>query len=909
MAMVENLRVKVNGDAHGLDLVSIAPARAVAPFVENAPRAIEAGYSVVPTRHKPREGLPARDAKRPAIKGWQEFCGRQMTPAELARHSKGLPLANIAVAVGYAAAGRGNICTLAVDIDTNDEAFIRAVRSVIPESNVARFGSKGRADIYQIVAPEGVTVWDHLKAAGVKLRHYPPGEDGKKGRAPLLELPMNVLVPPSIHPETGRPYEWLGACTIYDTLPEELTEITIEQLGPALEAAISPWLYKEPAREPSPTRPAAAGNLRDDERAAYQRMADKAADKHIPAVRAMRGKGGRGGALYSAACALGMWVKHGFLDQHRVESELFDASMENGLVAENGKDDVRRTIANGFDKAAADQLPALKERARPRAPRAAGDIKTPDGVKTSRGRPLPTAPTIDGSDGRPTINIYPGEIHTVTDEAMSILVASGIDIFQRGKGLVRPIRVKGMDSKGGIVHSACLIEVEKEWIRKKLCASINWYKQDSRVKHGWRKIDAPEDIAMSILKSKGEWAFRTISGVISTPTLRYDGSILRDQGFDKKTHLYLDSAVELPHMPDNPTRADAELALALLNGLLEEFPFVNKASKSVSLSAMLSAVARGMVDVVPGHGSNAPAAGTGKSYLFDIVSAIIMGERCPVISASEDSPGETEKRIIGSAISGQQIINVDNVNGTLGGDALCQIIERPVCNLRALGKSDLVRVENRAIVFFTGNNVRVKGDMTRRVVIAELDACMEKPAEREFKNDPVAAVLAKRGAYIAACMTIIRAYLHAGSPKQSFKPMNSFGEWSGTVRSALVWLGEDDPCLTVQKARDEDPESQKLAAFISAAKPFICGEFNALPAREIVKLGTAEEHFGSSWEPKHPDLNSSIAEFRDRAGISPTRFGYWLRGVKGKVADGCRISSVKDTDKKVEKWFIEDIRS
>ena len=53
-------------------------------------------------------------------------------------------------------------------------------------------------------------------------------------------------------------------------------------------------------------------------------------------------------------------------------------------------------------------------------------------------------------------------------------------------------------------------------------------------------------------------------------------------------------------------------------------------------------------------------------------------------------------------------------------------------------------------------------------------------------------VLADRGKYIAACLTICRAYIAAGRPDKLPK-LASFGDWSDTVRSALVWLGEADP--------------------------------------------------------------------------------------------------------------------
>ena len=45
-----------------------------------------------------------------------------------------------------------------------------------------------------------------------------------------------------------------------------------------------------------------------------------------------------------------------------------------------------------------------------------------------------------------------------------------------------------------------------------------------------------------------------------------------------------------PPIPENPTREDALAALEILLELLSEFPFVDEASRSVAISAILTAV-------------------------------------------------------------------------------------------------------------------------------------------------------------------------------------------------------------------------------------------------------------------------------------------------------------------------------
>src|SRR4029079_3845618 len=119
------------------------------------------------------------------------------------------------------------------------------------------------------------------------------------------------------------------------------------------------------------------------------------------------------------------------------------------------------------------------------------------------------------------------------------------------------------------------------------------------------------------------------------------------------------------------------------------------------------------------------------------------------------------------------------------------------------------RIVNRTTLFATGNNIRLVGDMTRRSITSSLDAQLERPEVRRFKADPLKQVLATRGLYVAAVLTIVRAYIMAGQPNRLL-PLASFEDWSDKVRSALVWLGEADPIDTIALARAEDPELQDL---------------------------------------------------------------------------------------------------
>jgi putative DNA primase/helicase len=160
--------------------------------------------------------------------------------------------------------------------------------------------------------------------------------------------------------------------------------------------------------------------------------------------------------------------------------------------------------------------------------------------------------------------------------------------------------------------------------------------------------------------------------------------------------------------------------------------------------------------------------GTGKSYLVDLFSTLATGDVAPVIGVPK-SEEEFEKRLGAMLMAGVPVIALDNIVDNLEGPSLC-----------------------RTAVFATGNNVGVAGDMNRRALFCNLDAMMEKPETRPFAHNPIETVKAERGKYIAAVLTVIRAYLVSGEPVKC-TPLGSYGMWSRMVREPLIWLGEADP--------------------------------------------------------------------------------------------------------------------
>ena len=68
-----------------------------------------------------------------------------------------------------------------------------------------------------------------------------------------------------------------------------------------------------------------------------------------------------------------------------------------------------------------------------------------------------------------------------------------------------------------------------------------------------------------------------------------------------------------------------------------------------------------------------------------------------------------------------------------------------------------------ALVTATGNNLILEGDMTRRSVRCELDAKVERPELREFNVQSKTVFRQRRGEFVSAPLTILRAPAGGGA--------------------------------------------------------------------------------------------------------------------------------------------------
>jgi hypothetical protein len=405
-------------------------------------------------------------------------------------------------------------------------------------------------------------------------------------------------------------------------------------------------------------------------------------------------------------------------------------------------------------------------------------------------------------------------------------------------------------------------------------------------------IDPPPQVLETLLRLK-HGGLRRLIGIITCPMMRRDGSLLTEQGYDAETQLWYKPAagINLPPIPDRPTREQAAAALELLSDLLVEFPFASELGKSVALAAILTAVLRVSFPRAPLFLILAPTPGSGKTYLVDIVSTIAIGHRVIPINCNDD-PKELEKRIETAAMDAPQILHLNNLPNyyELGSIALGTLATEAMVQIRRLGKHEGVICDCRhTTVFANGNNVTIKGDLVRRTLTCRIVPKEERPETRDFKHSPIDMIRADRGKYLAAVFTIARAYMAAGCPQVEGARLAGFDGWLRVVRNPLVWLGMPDPCITVEEARKMDPVLQDFRTMIEVLKKYIKAgdKFTAADCEKLAEEMTPG--FDGRGVYRRPDLRNLMMV---RGQISSKSFGKKLSSNRDRIVDGWSIELV-----------------
>ena len=488
--------------------------------------------------------------------------------------------------------------------------------------------------------------------------------------------------------------------------------------------------------------------------------------------------------------------------------------------------------------------------------------------------------------GLPQIRIDTPNVEEIVNETEQALIAADRGIYQRGGQIVCVKEELVLSNKSGEIMRQHIHQLGEYALIEHMSASATFERYDGRSK-SVVEVSAPMSLAKT-LQQRSRLNLPLLTGIINAPTLRADGSLISEPGYDPETGLLFDpQGVEFPAVLEKPTKEDAEAGLSKLKFLLSTFRFETDADRSVALSAILTAIVRkSAIAFAPMHCYDASLPGTGKSKLVDITSVIATGREAGIVAQAK-SEEEMEKRLASLLISGDAIA-LDNCDVPVNSSFLCSILTQTIVKPRILGKSETPSLPTNIMVTATGNNLRIAGDLTRRSLICRIDPETERPELRIFKNDPVADAKAQRPQLIVAGLTMLKAYLVAGCPCQV--NLGSFEDWSKLIRSTLIWLGEIDPVETMERLRENDPILDEKRVVMDAWKDLYADR--KVEVSDIIKLCSADEE--SLADPqRRENLRTALLPIAGMHGeVDGKRLGFWLRKNRGATLDGSTFQLV-----------------
>ena len=723
--------------------------------------------------------LPVGADKRP-FEGWAELQKRRASDAEVDQWRAKWPDAGIGILTG-ALSG-----LLVVDLDAKDaESFARAkerVTECLPES---------------LVCPIART------RNGGEHWYFRRPESGCGNRARVDGLPLDVRCDGGyvVAPPTSG-YSWVIS-------PDECEP-------PEVPAALLVLLAKP--------RPAAAVPIDQRNRAPGFDWAVERARRYVARLPiAVQGEHGSN-PCFRAACVL----VHEFA---LADCDAFDVLCEYSqrCIPPWSEKELWHKIAEAHKNTRHDRPFGYLRDSRPTPTDEPSGEYEIDGGAPSDPRPL----------GKPTIRLGVDQARVVREAILAL--GRQHRYYSRGTSLYRILQPSAPEGEPRPLARLELVPVDALQIA--MSDAANWEKA-KKVKEGEEWTEAtPPSWAVSGVHAAGQWhGLAPLVGVVSTPCLRRDGSVLAEPGYDTTTGLVYRPVGRINPIKDRPTLGDALAARDELLEVVKDFPFAGEEYKAAWLSLVLTPFARhALQDSAPLGYIDANTRGSGKSLLASATGYITTGRLVPMTSWPEDE-AEREKRITALMMEGASMVVFDNCESLIGGQALNIILTSASWSGRILGQSKSTgELPLRTTFLATGNNCDFSRDTPRRTIHVRLVSPLERPEQRvDFEHKYLLEWVGEnRPRLAAAALTILRAYVVAGRPITTLKAMGGYTDWSRAVREAVVWVGMGDPVETQDALMaTSDRSTSELADIMNGIISAQTGTSDYHTAQQLLVLAT-----------------------------------------------------------------------
>jgi hypothetical protein len=319
----------------------------------------------------------------------------------------------------------------------------------------------------------------------------------------------------------------------------------------------------------------------------------------------------------------------------------------------------------------------------------------------------------------------------------------------------------------------------------------------------------PHPRTCATILGRRDWPLPRLRGIVTSPVIRPDGTLLAEPGYDEPTGLFLHPRSTLRRLSQRVTGEAVTRAKAIvLDQMLADFPWQDpKVDRANYLGMLLTPILRHYF-----HGPTpmlvitANDQGSGKTLLKDIFG-YCYGISSPTWSQSEE---ELRKSITAQLhTKGQPVVVFDNLpNGfVINSATLSNLLTGEYWGDRLLGASTSVQVRNDRVWILTGNSLKTGGDNERRTVWARLWVDEPDADQRGgFTVGPLRPWLRSNAStVVAALVTMVRAWLADGAKIVEVRK-GDYGEWASIVAGVLDYL--EVPGWLAGRGDSRDAEKQ-----------------------------------------------------------------------------------------------------
>jgi hypothetical protein len=398
---------------------------------------------------------------------------------------------------------------------------------------------------------------------------------------------------------------------------------------------------------------------------------------------------------------------------------------------------------------------------------------------------------------------------------------------------------------------------------------VQFVKQDGKEKVDVL-VEADHRLVRRMMDPSINWGMPKIGGVIMYPLVSKTGELINKEGFHRDTSLYIGEGLGV-------TKSEIEgisvpQALAIIQDLYSDFPFhSDKIGLSLSVTCLLSAFARKIIDKAPAFIVTSPYPADGKT-IWSYIPQVALSKEPSNYSLSGNEE-EQIKQLTSYFLEDPDLMVFDNQNGRFHSQALTELLTSGKFKARLLGKNDTVQFTPKTSIIVNGINVRPSEEIMTRAIVVEFD----RRTKEDFKHPQILEhVLTHRRTIVKACLRL----LQNGTQSKDvpiFKP-SRFYEWDQFVRRAVLAAGLIDPMREDLRARVMDEE-------MSVKDEFVSWLFKQFPAGTKFTSHAVQDKIGLD-----RNLEAIVLSLGRMRSMSSVAVGRAIGNLRGAEWEGYRLT-------------------